>query len=133
MKITFNENQKRKTRSFLFKKDRSNNSKSIIFQLFFASFLFVICFLLSSFLINNLESLNLEQFFIEFIIHSKLTFSSLYLMLFNLFSIILILLLFILAAFLNLASLFRIVKLIRYFINKKKPYRSTIARKVRNI
>ena len=112
--------KKRKTRSFLFRKSRSNNATSILFQLGFASILLVVSILLSSLLLANLDRLNLEQFFIEFLIYFKLTFSSLYLMLLNFLFIILVSSLFLLAIFLNLASFFRIVKSVRYFITYKR-------------
>ena len=124
----FYRNKRKRTRTFLFKTPRSNNSKSIFLQLVIASSLLVVSILLSTFLFNNLYILNLEQFLIEFFIHFKLTFSSLYLMLLNFFSIILILLIFLLAIFLNIASLFRIVKSIKYIITYKNKYNSFVAR-----
>ncbi len=123
------ENKMKNYRHFLFKNRKSGYSKSIFFQLFFAAILLVLSISLSTLLFKHFHLIDLERFYNDFIIYFKLTVSSLYLMLINLISIILVIVSVLLAIFLNITSTFRIIKTIKFFINSKKYHNNYIFRK----
>ena len=107
----------RYNRNFSFRSKNISYKYYIMKQIFITSFFLIISIILFYYIFSSNLSSNIEIYFLDFILNIKSSLSFLYISLVNLFSIILIALLFILTLLLILSSLFRIRKIIYYFLN----------------
>ena len=112
----------KKSRSFSFKSNRTSYKKKIYTQIISATFMFFLSIRLASFIIYNEIYFDLNIYFREFITHLQASVDSVYLMIINLFYIILLLFLFILILLLSLSSIIRFLKTFKFLLMLKKPY-----------
>jgi len=120
VRISFN--NIRNSRYFSFRSKRKSSRKTIGFQLFI---IFTMIFF-SSFLIHVIHTVsffnNFVIFYSDFLVHIKSTFVSLYLALLNLIFLSLLLLSLLTPSILIFSSVFRLIKVLRYFMIKKNKY-----------